>query len=147
MTVLFICLCKLAAFSQELEVPYTNNMMLFSHQKESFMISGDSIYNISIKPWKSNAHNLEMLAYKFISNDTVAYLVNHSNGIVYNFDGKSFERLDNSFEHKSQYGLFPFINKEELYSFGGYGLFTFKNIITRFNLLSRETELIESSNN
>lgn len=135
---------SLVSFSQEVTVPYANNHMLFSHKDSTYLISGDSIFNVSQKPWKARAHKLELLAYHFVSNDSVAYLVSRANGIVYDFNGQEFNRLDQSFDHRSQYGMYPFIKDGNLYTFGGYGLFTFKNIITRFNLLSKETELVES---
>jgi len=122
-----------------------NNVMMFSFKEHSYIMSSDSLYTITKKPVEAKAHGLALLKYNFVSDQNNGYLVNASNGIVFSFDGEKFNRLDNSFEFKTQYDHFPFIRNGSFHTFGGYGLFTFKNIITRFNSQLRETELIRSN--
>ena len=118
-----------------------SNLLLFSFQENSFLISGDSIYTVSDDPWTVKAHGLENLTYNFVSHGDIAYLVNSSNGVVYSFEEQVFKRLDQSTPFLSQYGHFPFIRSGKLFTFGGYGLFTHKNIITQFNAAIGETAL------
>jgi hypothetical protein len=70
--------------------------------------------------------------------------MHNSGGVIYKFDGINFDRIDESFFFNSQYQSFPFTYNDNVYNFGGYGLFTFKNIITYFNKSKKETELINS---
>lgn len=121
-----------------------SNTMLLSYQGDSFLISGDSIYTLTSDSIPAKAHYLEQLKYNYVHQGNRAFLVNASNGIVYAFDGQTFERLDQSFEFKSQYDHFPFIREGALHTFGGYGLFTYKNIITRFDPLQKETLLVHT---
>ncbi|NVK75293.1 MAG: hypothetical protein HWE24_17620 [Oceanospirillaceae bacterium] len=86
-------------------------------------------------------HNLSINDFKFISNDSIGYLKNRSGGVVYSFNGNDFNRLDKSFEFKTQNFSYSFLHDNKLMDFGGYGLFTFKNIITFFDIDKRETDL------
>ena len=71
------------------------------------------------------------------------YLVYLGCGEVYEFRNDSIIRIDNSFQHKNQFNSCPFVYKDEIYYFGGYGLFTFKNILTKFDFKTKEWELIK----
>lgn len=66
------------------------------------------------------------------------YLVYEGCGPVLEFRNDSVVRVDKSYPHKNQYHSIPFTYKNEIYLFGGYGLFTFKNIITRYDFKSGE---------
>lgn len=123
-----------------------NNLMMFSYKEDSYIMSSDSLYTISKKPMEVSTHGLDLLKYVFVSDENNGFLVNASAGMVFSFDGEKFNRLDNSFEFKSQYDHFPFIRNNAFHTFGGYGLFTYKNIITRFNPQLRETELVRAKN-
>jgi hypothetical protein len=71
------------------------------------------------------------------------YLVSKGCGEVYEFRNDSIVRIDNSFQHKNQFESCSFVYKDEIYYFGGYGLFTFKNILTKFDFKIREWELVK----
>lgn len=88
---------------------------------------------------------LERYSYHFnIKNRS--YLVNDGCGVVLEYRNDSIVRIDNSMLHKNQYNATPFIYNNEMYLFGGYGLFTFKNIITKYNFDTKEwNELISQS--
>ena len=92
--------------AQNKDVLEGSNLLLFSFQENSFLISGDSIYTVSDDPWTFKAHGLENLTYNFVSHGDIAYLVNSSNGVVYSFEEQVFKRLDQSTPFLSQYGLF-----------------------------------------
>lgn len=81
--------------------------------------------------------------YNFFNVKGKNYLVNKGCGEVYEFRNDSIVRIDNSFQHKNQFGSCPFIYKDEIYYFGGYGLFTFKNILTKFDFKTKEWELVK----
>lgn len=66
------------------------------------------------------------------------YLVHSGCGPVLEFRNDSVVRVDNSYLHNSQFGTTPFVYNNQIHYFGGYGLFTYKNIITRFDFKSGE---------
>jgi hypothetical protein len=74
------------------------------------------------------------------------YFVHTGCGTVFEFRNDSIIRIDNSFEHKSQFMASTFVYKDEIYYFGGYGLFTFKNILTKFDFKTKEWELVKYFN-
>lgn len=88
----------------------------------------------------------ENFPYNFYHIKGKNYLVHNGCGTVFEYRNDSIIRLDNSFEHKSQYMASTFVYNEEIYYFGGYGLFTFKNILTKFDFKTKEWELVKYSN-
>ena len=133
----------LNSFSQEFKSPIFNGSFLFTFKDKSYLISGDSIYSrTNGLEWLSKKHNLLINDFAFISDVDKGYLMHNSGGVIYEFDGTNFKRLDESFEFNTQYQSFPFLYNGAIYNFGGYGLFTFKNILTYFNKSKKETEFV-----
>jgi hypothetical protein len=80
-----------------------------------------------------------------ITNKT--YLVHSGCGPVLEYRNDSIVRIDLSFLHLNQINGNKFQYKNEIYFFGGYGLFTYKNIVTKFDFKSKEWNQIETFNN
>ena len=145
-TYIFLIFISLCSYSQEFKSPIQNGSFLFTYKGQSYLISGDSIYSNQIKTdWIAKKHNLVINDFAFISDKNKGYLMHNSGGIIYQFDGVNFNRIDESFEFNTQYQSFPFLYNGSIYNFGGYGLFTFKNILTYFNESKKETELITTT--
>ena len=66
------------------------------------------------------------------------YLAHSGCGPVLEFRNDSIVRVDNSYVHNSQFGSTPFVYNNQIHYFGGYGLFTYKNIITRYDFKNGE---------
>ena len=143
--ILFLCYCLFQinfAISQIKKIPQDGNHFLFTFKKDTYLIENDFIYNLtSSKDLKPKRHNLPIKEFKFLNDEKIGYLKNASTGLVYSFDGNVFNRLDNSFDFKSQFRSFSFLHNNIIFDFGGYGLHSFKNIITYFNFAKKETEL------
>ena len=135
-------LISLKGFSQTKNPEIRTNSFLFSFKDKSYLISGDSIYSSSkTNEWNGTKHHLEINDYVFFENNSNGFLMHNSGGIIYQFDGIKFDRIDDSYIFNSQYESFPFLYDNNIYNFGGYGLFTYKNIFTYFNLSKKETEI------
>lgn len=139
---LVLYLVSVSITGQTLNLKKNQHHFLFSFKSDSYLISRDSIFCLT----KQNndfpkPHNLSLNKFKFISKDSIGYLKNRSGGVVYSFNGERFNRLDKSFEFKTQNFSYSFLHENKLMDFGGYGLFTFKNIITFFDFDKRETDL------
>ena len=143
---IFIAICLgLNSFSQEFKHQLSNDAFLFTFKQNTYVISGDSIFNNrDKKEWVGSKHNLVIKDFVFFQDGVNGFLMHNSGGVIYKFDGNNFTRIDHSFEFNSQYQSFPFIYKGSVYNFGGYGLFTFKNILTYFNESKKETELVNT---
>lgn len=138
-----LLLISLNSFSQELSPQIFDGSFLFTFKDQSYVISGDSIFSYPKRSgWVGHKHNLIINDFVFFQDNKKGYLMHNSGGIIYKFDGYNFKRIDNSFVFNNQYQSFPFLHKGTIYNFGGFGLFTFKNIITYFNESKKETELV-----
>jgi hypothetical protein len=139
----FILLLQFSfTIGQNIKLPQTGNHFLFTFKNKTYLIENDSISDITyFKRESTKLHGLAMKEFKFISNGELGYMKNASSGIIYDFDGVNFKRLDHSFDFKSQFRSFTFLYKNLIIDFGGYGLHSFKNILTYFNFSKKETEL------
>lgn len=118
-------------------------MFLDARTQDIKIIENDSIlYTNNFKnPQKLNKglYPERIAAYKYQFNiHQKNYFVNDGGGCVLEFSNGQVKRIDHSFLHKNQYGGSEFQYKNEIYLFGGYGLFTLKNIITRYDFNSGE---------
>lgn len=77
--------------------------------------------------------------------DYGTFLVHSGGGVVLLYDGRSLTRVDDSFYHQNQYGGKSFEYNNELYLFAGHGLFTAKNILTKYDYNLKEWMLVPQS--
>jgi len=133
------------SFVSSQTIPKTENICFFQDAKSGkpITIVNDSlIYNGELKNPSILKHtnypgNIKDYTYHFnIKKHT--YLVHAGCGPVLEFRNDSIVRIDNSFLQQNQYGASPFIYEDQICLFGGYGLFTTKNIITRFDIKAKE---------
>ena len=71
--------------------------------------------------------------------DNKTFFVHEGCGVVLEYRNDSIVRVDKSFLHNNQFNAAKFIYNKEIYYFGGYGLFTSKNILIKeiiFNKIS-----------
>lgn len=124
-------------------------------QNENYLVFDNSNFYY-FKKFNSNTWNKQNILfneiptskdfpYNFFHIKHKNYFVHKGCGTVYEFRNDSIIRIDNSFEHKSQFNASTFIYYDEIYYFGGYGLFTFKNILTKYDFKTRQWELVKYS--
>ena len=143
----FFCLFTLltATFLTAQTIPETDNICFFQDAKtgQPITIVNDSlVYKGELKNPTLLKHTdyldiLKNYTYHFnIQKHT--YLVHIGCGPVLEYRNDSIVRIDNSFLQKNQYGASPFVYNNQICLFGGYGLFTDKNIITQFDFKPKE---------
>lgn len=131
-----------------------NHLLFFDAQKEEpVLIINDSILyygnNFEVKTATNglNKGNLGMdLPYCFVLGEDT-YMVSNGCGPVYLYNNFNFARIDKSFAHRNQHYAVPFIFNDEIYLFGGYGLFSHKNIITKYNKAIGEWTQVQTKGN
>lgn len=141
MTRFFYLLLFLSNLFFAQKIPKSSNVIFFKDGKSKLpiLIVDDSLlYKGNLKnPIKLRStkypESLSNYNYHFIIKGTT-YLVHDGCGPVLEFRNDSIVRIDNSFLQKNQYGASSFNWKNSICLFGGYGLFTNKNIITNYNL-------------
>jgi uncharacterized membrane protein YciS (DUF1049 family) len=140
---IFLLSCPLSA---QQDFTITSNYLLFEDaaSKEPILVYNDSmaVRGFDFKNhFKVNfPHDLsvgDFNDYQYLI-DGVNYFADDGCGIVLKFENNIFKRIDKSFKHKNQYFAFPFLHEKTIYLWGGYGLFTFKNILTYFDFSGAE---------
>lgn len=133
------------SFVSSQTIPRTDNFVFFHDAKTGLPITivNDSlVYKGELKCSSKLKHTdypetLNRYDYHFNINKHT-YLVNIGCGPVLEYRNDSIVRIDNSFLHKNQYGASPFVYNSQICLFGGSGLFTDKNFITKFDFNSME---------
>lgn len=97
-------------------------------------------------PLKHNGFLGKLKDYTSFSIKNKTYLVHNGCGPVLEFRNDSLVRIDKSFLHANQFGAATFTYNNEIYFFGGYGLFTTKNFITKFDFETNEWRLVKTKN-
>lgn len=141
----------LQAQSERLTVSKTAIYCL-NKKTNSFLVFDDSTFYYSklaaAKKWekhpfvfKADQLNFELFKESFrpitLSNGRL-FFVYKAIGEVYELKNDTLQRIDHSFKHENQYNHSLFEHNNRIYAFGGYGLFTFKNILVYFDDVSKE---------
>ena len=79
-----------------------------------------------------------------VSSGNLVYFLYPGGGLLYRFKNDVIERIDESFAHKNQFSGHFFVYKESLYLLGGYGYWTTKNYLTKFNFQSGNWDFVPS---
>lgn len=142
LTLLLLCTITCSLNAQKLD--YNGVYLLFreAKTKQPVLIVNDSLvykgFAMNKIAFKHTEYFNRLQEYEYYNIGTKTYLVHEGCGPVLEFRNDSIVRIDNSFLHRNQYGAAKFVYRNEIYFFGGYGLFTCKNILTKFNFQTRE---------
>lgn len=75
-----------------------------------------------------------------------SYVIDDGCGRVFEYTNEGFKRIDQSFNHRNQYGGAFFIYDQRPHLYGGYGFFTEKNILTNYHFDTKEWSLAGAHN-
>lgn len=133
---LLICLAPLSTNAQKFE--FNGEFILFREAKskqpvliinDSLTYKGNAMKRIAFK----HTEYLDKLQeYVYFNIGVKTYLVHKGCGPVLEYRNDSIVRINDNYLQRNQYGAVNFVYNNEIYFFGGYGLFTFKNILTKY---------------
>ena len=132
----FISFFQTSTFAQKLE--FEGSCILFreAKTKEPVLIINDSILYKGIKPVKRTFKHTDYLdklqEYVSFSIKDKTYLVHRGCGPVLEFRNDSIVKINDAYLQHNQYEAVHFVYNNEIYFYGGYGLFTTKNILTKY---------------
>lgn len=109
--------------------------------KDSLLYKGNPLQQ---KPFLHSPYLDNLKSYIPFQIGTKNYLVHNGCGPVLEWRNDSLVRIDHSFLHRNQINSVRFVYKNEIYFFGGYGLFTHKNLLTKYSFQSKEWDEIET---
>lgn len=111
-----------------------NNSMKYNlqnWQRETVQIYGDALKKKPLYPISVKGKN---------------YFLDKLGGIVYELNKDSLFRIDKSFMHKMQIDCAIFSYNNNIYKFGGYGFWSNRNFITKFNFETKQWDLVSHKN-
>ncbi|SHE96804.1 hypothetical protein SAMN05444278_11057 [Psychroflexus salarius] len=148
--VIGVLLISLTLSAQEFKFSPKRTTFWDYETQQPVTILNDSTYLYGLDPQLKQIPDLDIddsslsrMAVAHLQGKT--YLYDGAGGVVVEYSNHRFTRHDKSFTHKNQYFSIPFIHNGSIYLLGGYGLFTTKNILTRYDFKAREWFLVETS--
>jgi hypothetical protein len=133
---LFICFVSTSTYAQKVE--FDGSFILFreAKTKEPVLIINDSFLYKGVKstklPFKHSDYPEKLQQYIPFNIKDKTYLVHSGCGPVLEFRNDSIVRINEAYLQRNQFGAVHFVYNNEIYFFGGYGLFTTKNILTKY---------------
>ncbi|MFT5102641.1 MAG: hypothetical protein ACI86C_000283 [Candidatus Latescibacterota bacterium] len=85
---------------------------------------------------------IDIKDFGFVNSLSENYFLDPLGGGTFLFKNYSLSKIDNSYKHRMQIESSVFIYKENIYKYGGYGFWSDRNIITRFDFKTNEWELV-----
>lgn len=133
--------------AQEIRIP---DNVLYSYNSEGFiyLFTKNEILEIDLLTYKTSLivmfgnNKFDLNMYTPIKIKDVFYWVHRSGGIVLKLTNKSLTRIDNSYNHKMQYGGAVFQYENNIYRYGGYGFFSERDFIVKYDFQTNEWESI-----
>ena len=108
-------------------------------------VSFINLNTLKLKDTVFDFNNIDVEISQLISVRSKNYFLDPLGGGVFLFENYSLSKIDNSFQHRMQIQSSQFIYKENIYKYGGYGFWSNRNFITRFDVKTHEWELVPFS--
>ncbi|WP_188407046.1 hypothetical protein [Psychroflexus salis] len=144
----FIFFCSMA-FGQSFKLDNNQTSFWDYETQQPISIINDSLYYYgndfqlkSIPNLNIDKSDLSYMIPVHIKGKT--YLFDRAGGVVVEYANQSYKRHDKSFSHKNLFYSAYFTYNNEIYILGGYGLFTTKNILIRYDFEAREWFLVDT---
>ena len=148
---LFLLVAGASAQLFRVELKTRTDLHFIDATKNSLLIFDDSIHYTQIDlttgatkviPYYRDADDIFFefaKGYKIVTDEhDHVYFVDRGCGIVYKWQHDSIIRIDHSFHHKNQFDGTVFMHNGSPYIFGGYGYFSYKNLMTSFDFTTKE---------
>ena len=141
---LLILLWLLPIISSAQKLEFKGDFLLFreAKTKQPVLIVNDSLMYKGLKPvklpFKHNEYPSQLNEYVSFNIGTKTYLVHDGCGPVLEFRNDSIVRINDAYLQRNQFTAVHFVFQNEIYFFGGYGLFTTKNILTKYNFKTKD---------
>jgi len=143
-----IFLLTTSLVSQEINIPknitksYNDHQFIYFFTKNNYFKVDVANYKIS-KPLEFNNNGFDINNFTPFKINDVFYFVQNVGGLVLKLNKNDLIRIDKSFTHKMQISSSIFIYKNEIYRYGGYGFFSVRELIVKFDFETSEWESVK----
>ena len=147
---IFFCLFPFLSNAQKLE--FNGDFLLFREAKtqQPVLIVNDSLvykgFAMKRIAFKHTEYPARLNEYVFLNIGTKTYLVHDGCGPVLEYRNDSIVRINDNYLQRNQFGNVHFVYNNEIYFYGGYGLFTTKNILTKYNFMTKDWIEVQTYN-
>ena len=135
-----------------LEIKLSKQTFSILYDPESalvYLISPDSLFTVNLKSFKIKS--VKPLVFKDLDIKTTRpilikgeiFFIEFAGGRVFKFGEKGLIRLDKSYNHRMQAYSSIFIYEDTIYRYGGYGFWSVRKIITKYNFHTQEWEKLK----
>jgi len=87
-----------------------------------------------------------VLSSKIVHLGKTPYFVHPQGGLVHMLKNDSLQRIDNSFNHRMQYGSLIFTDNGKIFKYGGYGFWSNRNFFTFYDTAHAEWDILQALN-
>ena len=151
--VLLFLLFSTFSFSQTLVVSDTDlmNTYISIENERMYLFYTDRIIDVNLKDLSTKENLFDFLKIKIkdfigVSVNFNDYFLDPQGGGVYLFENHKFKRIDTSYKHRMQIESSVFTYKNEIYKYGGYGFWSNRNFITKFNFETNQWDFVPHLN-
>ena len=151
--VLLFLLFSTFSFSQTLVVSDTDliNTYISIENERMYLFYTERVVDINLKDLsiKEDIYdfsNIKITDFIGVSVNFKYYFLDPQGGAVYLFENNKFKRIDTSYKHRMQIESSVFTYKNEIYKYGGYGFWSNRNFITKFNFETNQWDFVPHLN-
>jgi len=143
-----IFLLTTSLVSQEINIPknitksYNDHQFIYFFTKNNYFKVDVANYKIS-KPLEFNNNGFDINNFTPFKINDVFYFVQNVGGLVLKLNKNDLIRIDKSFTHKMQISSSVFKYKNEIYRYGGYGFFSARELMVKFDFETSEWESVK----
>ena len=150
--ILFFLLLSSFSFSQSLSLSDEN--LIHSHlslkNERLYLFYSDKLIDINLKDFTQkevpyDSSNIDLKDFIPVSVNFKDYYLDPQGGGVYLFENYTFKRIDTSYKHRMQIESSVFTYKNGIYKYGGYGFWSNRNFITKFNFETKQWDFVPHS--
>ena len=105
-----------------------------------------NLKNLSKKEVLYDSSNIKIREFIGVSVNYKDYFLDPLGGGVYLLKNYKLKRIDTSFKHRMQIESSVFTYKNEIYKYGGYGFWSNRNFITKFNFETKQWDFVPHLN-
>jgi len=147
---LFLLLFPFSVFSQSTIIKDSDKIIktfVSDVSEEAYVFYRDHVSFINLNTLKLkdtvfDFNSIDVEKFLQISTHSKNYFLDPFGGGVFLFENYTLSKIDNSFQHRMQIESSQFIYKENIYKYGGYGFWSDRNFITKFDTKTKEWELV-----
>ena len=151
--ILFFLLLSSFSFSQSLSFSDENliHSLLSLKNERMYLFYTNKLIDVNLNDFSTkdvlyDSSNIDLKYFIPVSVNFKNYFLDPLGGGVYLFENYKIKRIDTSYKHRMQIESSVFTYKNGIYKYGGYGFWSNRNFITKFNFETNQWDFVTHLN-